>query len=315
MKTPAARLAWKPCLVVAGFAAIAFGVLSVDSPVALAQDKSDKSAESKADAKAKRQAEINKAIEERQKRRTEKEKVAAPPVLRVTPGTGKKLDSVALAKIIDDEINRRLQIRGVKRLGKSADAEFFRRVRSISSASFRRRTGRRVSRQHRSREAHQDDRPPPWRHALRQVLRGTLDRADGAAQYEQSPAQRQADGQMAGRGFNKNTPLNKIVFDLLTAYGAEENAAVTYFVGNPSVDKITDNVSRMFLGVQLQCTSATIIRSPIGSKSEYWGMAQFFIKTRLNATPQQAAKPRGRPSRSWSPTQPNNKKGRSPIGR
>src|SRR5262249_15391938 len=54
--------------------------------------------------------------------------------------------------------------------------------------------------------------------------------------------------------FNSGKPLDQLVYELLTATGDQQtNGAVTYFVGNPTVDKMTDNVTRMFLGVQLQC--------------------------------------------------------------
>src|SRR5205807_4151491 len=55
-------------------------------------------------------------------------------------------------------------------------------------------------------------------------------------------------------GFNEGKPLNKLIYDLLTATGTQdENGGVTYFVANNSVDKITDSVTRMFMGVQLLC--------------------------------------------------------------
>src|SRR5262249_46047263 len=46
-------------------------------------------------------------------------------------------------------------------------------------------------------------------------------------------------------------------------------------------------------------------------QAEYWGMAQFFVKTRLNANPQQAAK-KGTSIAVMETNLPNNKKGALP---
>src|SRR5213075_1853505 len=79
--------------------------------------------------------------------------------------------------------------------------------------------------------------------------------------------------------------------ELLTATGTqEENGAATYFVANNSVDKITDNVTRTFLGVQLQCAQCHNHPFTDYKQDQYWGMAAFFIKVRLTVNPQQAAK-------------------------
>ena len=92
-------------------------------------------------------------------------------------------------------------------------------------------------------------------------------------------------------GFNKNTPVNQQVFDLLTSTGElGTNPAVGYFVANPTVDKITDSVSRMFLGVQLQCAQCHNHPFTDYKQNEYWGMAAFFTKVQMNANPQAAAK-------------------------
>jgi hypothetical protein len=92
-------------------------------------------------------------------------------------------------------------------------------------------------------------------------------------------------------GFNAGKPLNKLVFDLVTATGSQaDNGAVTYFIGNPTADKITDNVTRMFLGVQLQCAQCHNHPFTDYKQTEYWAVAAFFMKTRISANPQQAAK-------------------------
>ena len=73
------------------------------------------------------------------------------------------------------------------------------------------------------------------------------------------------------------------MYELLTAAGElDDNNAISYFVGNPTVDKITDNVTRMFLGVQLQCAQCHNHPFVDYKQTEYWGMAQFFMKVRVN---------------------------------
>ena len=81
--------------------------------------------------------------------------------------------------------------------------------------------------------------------------------------------------------FNKNTPWNLFVFDLISATGTvAENPAVTYFLANRSVDKITDGVTQHFLGIQLQCAQCHNHPFTDWKQTEYWGMAEFFSKVR-----------------------------------
>jgi len=81
--------------------------------------------------------------------------------------------------------------------------------------------------------------------------------------------------------FNKNTPWNAFVGNLVSATGTvEENPAVTYFLANRSVDKITDGVSQSFLGVQLQCAQCHNHPFTDWKQTEYWGMAEFFSKVK-----------------------------------
>jgi hypothetical protein len=79
--------------------------------------------------------------------------------------------------------------------------------------------------------------------------------------------------------FNANTPWDRFVYELLTASGTvEENPAVTYYLANRSVDKLTDTVTQHFLGVQLQCAQCHNHPFNAWKQDEYWGMAAFFSK-------------------------------------
>src|SRR5262249_45964414 len=81
--------------------------------------------------------------------------------------------------------------------------------------------------------------------------------------------------------FNANKPWNKMVHELVTASGDQEkNPEVTYFLANATVDKITDNVTKNLLGVQLQCAQCHNHPFTGWKQTEYWGMATFFMKVR-----------------------------------
>jgi hypothetical protein len=81
--------------------------------------------------------------------------------------------------------------------------------------------------------------------------------------------------------FNENKPWDRMVRELLTASGnLEKSPAVTYFLANESVDKITDNVTKNLLGLQLQCAQCHNHPFTGWKQTEYWGMAAFFMKVR-----------------------------------
>src|SRR5262249_21727972 len=76
---------------------------------------------------------------------------------------------------------------------------------------------------------------------------------------------------------------------LLTASGdiAQTGPAV-YWVANATPDKVTDNVTRMFLGVQLQCAQCHNHPFTDFKQNEYWHMAAFFMKTSPEGNPRMA---------------------------
>src|SRR5262249_16502715 len=81
--------------------------------------------------------------------------------------------------------------------------------------------------------------------------------------------------------FAANKPLDAMTRELLTASGfQDQNGVVTFFLTHETIDEITDRVSRVFLGVQLQC--AQCHNHPFGdwTQQEYWGMASFFLKVK-----------------------------------
>jgi hypothetical protein len=91
--------------------------------------------------------------------------------------------------------------------------------------------------------------------------------------------------------FNANFPWDQMVKDILTATGAvEKNGPVIYWLANNSADKVTDNASRMFLGIQLQCAQCHNHPFTDWKQDEYWGMAAFFLNVRPSGNPKAAAK-------------------------
>ncbi len=91
--------------------------------------------------------------------------------------------------------------------------------------------------------------------------------------------------------FNANSPWDKMTRDILTATGGiDKNGAGVFYLANPSADKMTDSVTRMFLGVQLQCAQCHNHPFTDYKQTEYWGMAAFFLHVRPSGNPKAAAK-------------------------
>lgn len=214
----------------------------------------------------------------------------APVAKSLTAGT--KIAAPALARLIDAEVQKRLDAEKVKAGSRSDDAEFLRRVYLDLAGTIP--SPEKV-------RAFLDSTDPNRRAALVDEL--LADRRFGKALAEvwaHMLLPRESNNRRLNEepfrkwladSFNSGKPLDRLVYDLMTATGPQnENGAVTFFIANPTVDKMTDNVSRMFLGVQLQCAQCHNHPFTDYKQADYWGMAAFFTKTRLTANPQQAAK-------------------------
>lgn len=227
---------------------------------------------------------------------------------------GKKVDALALARLIDQEIQRRLAEEKTTASPQSDDAEFLRRVYLDLVGVIP--PVEKVTAFLASKDA--DKRAKVIDELLADPRFGTslgerwanlmVPRDSNNRLLSTEPLKK-----WLAEAFNSGRPLNKIVYDLVTAKGTQEdNGAVTYFVGNSTADKITDNVTRMFLGVQLQCAQCHNHPFTDYKQTEYWAMAAFFMKTRVSANPQQAAK-KGTPVEvTESPKAPPGKKGMLP---
>lgn len=82
--------------------------------------------------------------------------------------------------------------------------------------------------------------------------------------------------------FEANKPWNVIVSDIVTSSGAQDkNPAVGFYLSNNTVDKMTDELCKSFLGVQLQCAQCHDHKFNDWKQSEYWAMAQFFMHVQV----------------------------------
>ncbi|MDB5310020.1 MAG: hypothetical protein JWO38_4222 [Gemmataceae bacterium] len=205
----------------------------------------------------------------------------AVPAKPITGSVGPK-DAAALARLIDEHITRKLTEGKVTPSPVCSDAEFLRRtyldLTGVIPSSDKAR-------------AFLDSADPAKRAKLVDELLDSPNFGRHLADIWQPKLMRRDSGnrfvlrepfvKWLEDSFNKNTPWNVFVFNLLTASGtAEENPAVTYFLANRSVDKLTDGVAQHFLGVQLQCAQCHNHPFTEWKQAEYWGMAEFFSKVR-----------------------------------
>jgi Protein of unknown function (DUF1549)/Protein of unknown function (DUF1553) len=92
--------------------------------------------------------------------------------------------------------------------------------------------------------------------------------------------------------FNANMHWDAMAFELITATGdMDKNGATVYAMSNRGVDKMTDSVGKLFLGVQIQCAQCHNHPFTHWKQAEYWGLAQFFYK--VNVSNPRAAKDGG----------------------
>jgi Protein of unknown function (DUF1549)/Protein of unknown function (DUF1553) len=219
-------------------------------------------------------------------------KKAGQATTRPIPGAGKTVDPAALARIIDNEVALRLTQEKLATSPKCDDSEFVRRIcldltGVIPSAD-------RV-------KAFLDSDDPAKREKLIDEL--LADPHFGKQQSEIWMHQIIAPDlenrflptdnlrKWLENGFNKDKPWSKMVEELVTASGnIDNNPATLFFVANNGLDKVTGQVSRLFLGVQLQCAQCHNHPFTDWKQDEYWGMAAFFSKVKQDGTPKMLAK-------------------------
>jgi hypothetical protein len=222
-------------------------------------------------------------------------KKTSPVATRPIPGSGTTVDVAGLSRIIDDEINLRLKQEKIPPSEKCDDAEFLRRVYLDLTGVIPP-----VDRV----KAFLDNKDPQKRGKLVEEL---LSDPNYGKQLSEiwttllAPPNPDARGlakeglrKWLENGFNANKPWNKMVEELITATGTiEDNGATIFFVANNSVDKMTNEVTKLFMGVQLQCAQCHNHPFTGWKQEEYWGMAAFFMKVKQDGTPKSVAKSGG----------------------
>jgi hypothetical protein len=214
------------------------------------------------------------------------------PALRPIPGAGKTAAPAELAKIIDAEIALRLAQDKVPASKLCDDSEFIRRVYLDVTGVIppvEKVTAFLESSDLAKREKLIDTllQEPGYAKQMAEIWTHLLIPQDSNNRVlAVEPLYKWLEA-----GFSKNKPWSRIVEEVVTASGTTEaNGATTFFVGNPSPDKMTDQVTKLFLGVQLQCAQCHNHPFTNWKQDEYWGMAAFFLKVKQTGSPKQAAK-------------------------
>src|SRR5262249_42924540 len=178
-----------------------------------------------------------------------------PAPVRDFPGAGTKQDAASLTRIIDQEIQRRLAEEKIPPSPPADDAEFLRRVH-LDLVGV-------IPPLEKVKAFLKDNDPDKRARLVEELLADARFGRWMAEIWTTAMLPRESNNRLLRHQplldwmadhFNNNTPWNKTVHELLTASGEQDkNGAVTYFAGNNTVDKITDSVTRLFLGVRLEC--------------------------------------------------------------
>ena len=192
-----------------------------------------------------------------------------------------KMDPVALARLIDDNVQRRLDIEKIPGSPRTDDMEFLRRVYLDIHGVIPTLDQARVfledsSADKRARLIDELLNSPRFAAHLADIWQMYLYPANANQRIRPELLVRWLE-----QGFQTKT-WDRLAHELVTATGAqEENGAVTYMLKGRytlSVTEMTDLTSRYFLGVQLNC--AQCHNHPFASwkQSDYWGIASFFTQ-------------------------------------
>ncbi len=205
------------------------------------------------------------------------------PLPTVVPAPPQK-DPHALARLIDAEVRRKLEQAGIPPSPGCDDAEFLRRAYLdltgvIPTAEKARQFLDSTDPNKREKLIDELLADPNYGKRMADIWIAKLFPADSANRF----VQKQPFYTWLEEQFNKNTPWDEMVRQLVTATGtADKNPAVIYFLANRSIDRLTDTTTQHFLGVQLQC--AQCHNHPFSSwkQVEYWGFAAFYSKVRID---------------------------------
>jgi Protein of unknown function (DUF1549)/Protein of unknown function (DUF1553) len=253
-----------------------------------ARQEARRKAAAEADAKAKADADAKAKADAEAKAKAEAEaKKKGAELAKSTP----KLDCHPLTKSIDSEINKRLTAEKVPASPKADDAEFIRRVYLDLTGVI----------PPASKAAEFIDSTDANKRAklIDELLDGPAFAKHQADIWDNLLFQRTTDNRAVKidpltkwleEKFTDGLTWDKIVTEILTATGnQEENGASTYFLSTLSADKMVDSTSKLFMGIKMECTQCHNHPFTGWKQNEYWGMAQFFMKVRIQGNTRNAA--------------------------
>lgn len=250
------------------------------------------------------------ALAQKKKPANPAKKTEVQPIRSLVP-PGTKLDALALAQLIDREIKLRLDADGIKASPRSEDAEFYRRLHldllgiiptpekvvAFLDSTDPNKRGKAID------EMLANPRFGQYQAELWAGL--LLPRESTNRALQANPFRK-----WLAEAFNKNQPWDKLVYEFVTASGSQEaNGATTFFIANPTPDKMTDQVAKAFLGVRVECAQCHNHPFTSWKQEEYWGLAAFFMNVRVSGKPQQAAKKGITIGVNEQPGAPRNRKG------
>lgn len=269
------------------------GLGEFGAPVTAADTKADKKADrlkakeeakKKAEEAAKKAEEVKKADEanaaEKAKFDAEIAKKKSAEAAANRPAVSQ--DASAIAKLIDVQIDARLKRENIAPSPLSSDADFLRRVYlDITGVipSFEKAKAFLDDKSTNKREQLIDDLLADSNYGRKQadIWGAKLFTVDSANRY----IQKEPFAAWLKDQFNKNTPWNEFVSSIVTASGpVDENPAVTYFLSNRSIDKLTDTTGQHFLGIRVSCAQCHNHPFTTTKQTEYWGLAAFYSKVK-----------------------------------
>ena len=273
---------------------LAASVLALGAVVLAAQVPADVAAQ---DAKAEKRKLKMKLAE---KRAAEEKKAPvpadakpAPAVIRPPSAPAHPMPDARLAQLIDGQITQRLRAANVEPSPPATDAEFLRRAYLDIAGVI-------PTAEHAA--AFLDDRSQDKRAKLiDQLLANPGYGRRMADTWTTLMYPIDSDNRFVSKAplhewleekFNADMHWDAMAFELLTATGdPEKNGATVYAMSNRGVDKMTDSLGKLFLGVQIQCAQCHNHPFTHWKQTEYWGLAQFFYK--VNVSNPRAAKDGG----------------------
>lgn len=213
---------------------------------------------------------------------------AAPPAAPVSVGPASRPDSRDVAAEVDRLILADLQQAGVQPAGRTTDEDFLRRVyldlagrlptpQELTLFGLNPDSQKRAARIEELLQS--DEYAGNWAHYWRDVI--FTDATNSQARLMQEVFERWMTERLA-----QNRRWNEITAELLTATGdIQENGATALILvrsGEPA--EIAAEVSRIFLGIQIQCANCHDHPSDIWKREQFHQLAAYFPRVSLRQT-------------------------------